>query len=158
MKKISEIEELTPEQMELIASDATVPVPEDLKASLEALTGAAEAAGILEKAPGEGKPAARDFRRGAEASGAGRNQEAGRGASWQRWAIAAAAATLVALTATLAIPSRPKDTFSDPLLAYAEVQRTFDRISSHGEQAMEIAGKAVPVMEKTDEIIKKVIK
>ena len=171
--------------MEAVASDASVPVPGDLKASLEALAGAAEAAGILEKGPGltggdEGQSAA-----GGEAwrSEAGREtgrlsgpRKAGRStASWEagqgeaspeagrravrlRWAAAAAAAAAVALTVTLSVPSRPKDTFSDPLLAYAEVQKTFDRISSRGEQAMEIAGKAVPVMEKTDEIIKKATK
>ena len=189
--------------MEAVASDASVPVPGDLKASLEALAGAAEAAGILEKGPGltggdEGQSAAggeawrseagRETGRLSGPRKAGRSEagretgrlsgprKAGRStASWEagqgeaspeagrravrlRWAAAAAAAAAVALTVTLSVPSRPKDTFSDPLLAYAEVQKTFDRISSRGEQAMEIAGKAVPVMEKTDEIIKKATK
>ena len=152
MKKISEIEALTPEQLELVAADASVPVPEDLKASLEALAGAAELAGILK----EGAP---ERVRGEEETpeqvrGEGRPRKS---TVW-RWAIAAAAAAVVALAVTLSVPSRPKDTFSDPLLAYAEVQRAFDLISARGEQAMEIAGKAVPVMEKTDEIIRKITK
>ena len=156
MKKISEIEALTPEQLELVAADASVPVPEDLKASLEALAGAAELAGILEEGTpervrGEGEAPER-------VRGEGRHLGAGKSAVWKRWAVAAAAAAVVALAVTLAVPSRPKDTFSDPLLAYAEVQRAFDLISARGEQAMEIAGKAVPVMEKTDEIIRKITK
>ena len=161
MKKISEIETLTPEQLELVATDASVPVPEDLKASLEALAGAAELAGILkEGTPEEGTP--ERVRGEGEAPervrGEGRHLGAGKSAVWKRWAVAAAAAAVVALAVTLSVPSRPKDTFSDPLLAYAEVQRAFDLISARGEQAMDIAGKAVPVMEKTDEIIRKITK
>ena len=152
MKKISEIETLTPEQLELVATDASVPVPEDLKASLEALAGAAELAGILE----EGTP--ERVRGEGEAPERVRGEGRPRKSTVWRWAIAAAAAAVVALAVTLSVPSRPKDTFSDPLLAYAEVQRAFDLISARGEQAMDIAGKAVPVMEKTDEIIRKITK
>ena len=151
MKKISEIEVLTPEQLELVAADASVPVPEDLKASLEALAGAAELAGILE----EGTP---ERVRGEELLRVRGEARPRKSAVWKRWAVAAAAAAVVALAVTLSVPSRPKDTFSDPLLAYAEVQRAFDLISARGEQAMDIAGKAVPVMEKTDEIIRKITK
>ena len=162
MKKISEIEALTPEQLELVAADASVPVPEDLKASLEALAGAAELAGILKEGAPEqvrGEEETPEQVRGEEETpeqvrGEGRPRKS---TVW-RWAIAAAAAAVVALAVTLSVPSRPKDTFSDPLLAYAEVQRAFDLISARGEQAMDIAGKAVPVMEKTDEIIRKITK
>ena len=51
-----------------------------------------------------------------------------------RWAlptvgIAAAVAVLVAVGLTLTRNSEPKDTFDDPYLAYAEVEKVFAKIS-----------------------------
>ena len=56
-----------------------------------------------------------------------------------RWAVPAFAAALALL---LAVPSRPKDTFNDPALAYAEVERTFAYISQKIDKGAEIAAKA----------------
>lgn len=71
-----------------------------------------------------------------------------------RWAIAAAVAAALGLGIYFSIPKSPRDTFSDPYLAYAQVQQAFDLISQKSNKAAEIAGKAVPVMEKTEEIIR----
>ena len=54
--------------------------------------------------------------------------------SRRRWAlptvgIAAAVAVLVAVGLTLTRNSEPKDTFDDPYLAYAEVEKVFAKIS-----------------------------
>lgn len=134
MKDINEIERLTPEDLERIASDESVRVPADLKASLEALAGASE---LLDEGP----------------AAASRHSQGLR--TWY-WAVPAVAAALVA--AVLVFRSQPKDTFSDPYLAYAEVQKAFGQISEKGEAAAAIAGNAVPVMEKTEDLLNRLMK
>lgn len=57
-----------------------------------------------------------------------------------RWAAPAFACA--ALAALLIVPSRPKDTFSDPEVAYAELEKTFSYISQKIDKGAEIAGKA----------------
>lgn len=57
-----------------------------------------------------------------------------------RWAVPAVAAA--ALAVLLAFPSGPKDTFSDPALAYAEIERTLAYISQKIDKGTEIAAKA----------------
>ena len=54
-----------------------------------------------------------------------------RSRAWARWAVpaAAAAAVLVAVGIGLTRNPEPKDTFDDPYLAYAEVERVFSKIS-----------------------------
>ncbi len=122
MKTIEEIEKLTERELMQMADDLSVKVPEGLTESLEELVGAA----ALTSAEPRRKP------------------------SFIPWAVAAAAAAVLALGISLSVPRRPKDTFSDPYLAYAEVQKTFDRIS---QKAAETAGKSVPALEKTEEFI-----
>ena len=60
-------------------------------------------------------------------------QAADRQAQRRRWAlpagIAAAVAVLVAVGLTLTWNPEPKDTFDDPYLAYAEVEKVFSKIS-----------------------------
>lgn len=140
MKDIGKIERLTPEDLERIASDESVRVPADLKASLEALAGAAE---LLDE-----RPAAAGVIPGLAEKRLARN-------AWY-WAAPAVAAALVA--AVLVFRSQPKDTFSDPYLAYAEVQKAFGQISQKGEEAAAIAGNAVPVMEKTEDLLNRLMK
>lgn len=134
MKDINEIERLSPEDLERIASDTSVKVPEDLKASLEALVGAAE---LAEKTEAEQTAARRPL----------------------LWVIPAVAAALVAAVLVFRnVPSRPQDTFSDPYLAYAEVQKAIGQVSRKRDAAAEIAGNAVPVMEKTEDILNRIMK
>ena len=142
MKEINEIERLSPEDLERIASDTSVRVPSDLKASLEALAGAAEFA-QPEKVPVETEPVVRK-------AGIFRPL---------LWGIPAVAAALVAAVLVFrSVPKQPQDTFSDPYLAYAEVQKAFGQISQKGEAAATIAGNAVPVMEKTEDLLNRIMK
>ena len=134
MKDINEIERLSPEDLERIASDTSVRVPSDLKASLEALAGAAE---LAESRRPEPTTARRPL----------------------FWAIPAVAAALVAAVLVFrSVPGEPEDTFNDPYLAYAEVQKAFGQISQKGEAAATIAGNAVPVMEKTEDLLNRIMK
>ena len=150
MKDINEIERLTPEDLERIASDESVRVPADLKASLEALAGASE---LLDEGPTASGviPGLAEKTLGRKSSG--RRSQGLR--AWY-WAVPAVAAALVA--AVLVFRSQPKDTFSDPYLAYAEVQKAFGQISEKGEAAAAIAGNAVPVMEKTEDLLNRLMK
>ncbi len=134
MKDINEIERLSPEDLERIASDTSVRVPSDLKASLEALAGAAELAE-------SGRPEPTTARRPLF------------------WAIPAVAAALVAAVIVFrSVPQQPEDTFSDPYLAYAEVQKAIGQVYQKRDAAAEIAGNAVPVMEKTEDILNRIMK
>ena len=176
MKDISSIERLTPEELERIASDASVRVPAELKASLEALAGAAELAEETEEASAAGAGVAADSPAPAWVSGqkspemtATPDREQGLrakkaffdGMFLRRplfWASAVAAALVAGVILFTAVPRQPQDTFSDPYLAYAEVQKTFDQISRRGEEAASIAGNAVPVFEKTEDLINRIMK
>ncbi|NLZ51335.1 MAG: hypothetical protein GX899_06520 [Rikenellaceae bacterium] len=126
MKRIEDIEKLTLQELEAISDDTSIKVPEDLSKSLSELLGAAE---LMEEPVKPQRPLL-------------------------RWAIAAAVAAALGLGIYFSIPKSPRDTFSDPYLAYAEVQQAFEFISQKSNKAAEIAGKAVPVMEKTEEIIR----
>lgn len=133
MKPLEHIEKLTPQELEQISLDTSVKVPEGLAKELSSLVAAAELS------------EAQDSKRQA----------------WPtplRYGIAAVAVALLALSISLSVPKTPKDTFSDPYLAYAQVQEVFDKISKTSNKAAQIAGKAVPVIEKTDEIIATITK
>lgn len=49
----------------------------------------------------------------------------------------------------------PEDTFSDPYLAYAELEKTFEMISSKMDKGLSIAQEAENVLAKTSEIMEK---
>ncbi|MCR5561732.1 MAG: hypothetical protein K6F58_07980 [Bacteroidales bacterium] len=154
MKDINELQRLAPEDLERIASDSSVKVPAELKASLEALAGASE---LLDE-----RPAAAGVISGLAEKRLGR-QSSGRRSQGLRttwyWAVPAVAAALVAAVLVFrSAPKEPEDTFSDPYLAYAEVQKAFGQISRKGEEAASIAGSAVPVFEKTEELINRIMK
>lgn len=52
----------------------------------------------------------------------------------------------------------PRDTFDDPYLAYAEVQKTFRQISDKMNPGLELASEAREAAEKPAEILKKINK
>lgn len=76
-------------------------------------------------------------------------KETGKALKWVIPAVAAAVAAALVL-----IPGRPKDTFDDPVLAYAEVEKAFAYMSEKIETGSEIASKA----EESVELIKTVFK
>ena len=93
MKSIDEITRLSADDLERIALDESIPVPEELSGRVSATL-------------------ARQ-----------------RSRSWARWAIPAAAAAAVLVGIGLNREPQPKDTFDDPYLAYAEVEKVFAKIS-----------------------------
>ena len=130
MKSIEDIGKMSLEELEKVSQDASIKVPEGLSGRLEALLGASEIA----KETAKPRPV------------------------WLRYAVAAAAAALLAVAVRLSVPGEPEDSFSDPLLAYAQVEQVFERISFEGGKAAHIAGTAAPVIEKTEQIFNTVVK
>ena len=114
---------------------------------------ALEKAALQEKAPipaGFEKRLAETLAAGRMASAAPQ-RKAGRRILWTSLAAAAAAAALIALP-RLGGPE-PKDTFDDPRLAYAEVEKAFDLISQKMAAGLEKAGEAQALAEKPLQII-----
>ena len=100
MKTVDEITRLSAEDLERISLDTSIPVPEELSGKVQ------------EAVAGADKAAAR--------------------ARTLRWALPAsgiAAAVAVLVTIGLTREPEPKDTFDDPYLAYAEVEKVFSKIS-----------------------------
>ena len=99
MKTLDEMTRLSAEDLERISLDESIPVPEGLSGRVQDALASA----------GMRMPAAR------------------------RWiipsGIAAAVAALIAVGLTLTWNPEPEDTFDDPYLAYAEVEKVFAKIS-----------------------------
>jgi hypothetical protein len=100
MKTIDEISRLSAEDLERIALDESIPVPEELSGKVR------EAVAKADKAVAR----ARRLR-------------------WTLPATGIAAAVAVLVTIGLTRNPEPKDTFDDPYLAYAEVEKVFSKIS-----------------------------
>ena len=76
---------------------------------------------------------------------------------WRRVALAAVpAAAAVALVLAFPGDKELKDTFDDPYLAYAEVEKTFNKISDKMSMGVEIASEARPVVDLPAEIYNKI--
>ena len=145
MKSIEDIEKLSIEELEQAAQGA--PVPEGLA---ERLQSALAADAFLQESVGQPPvviPSLAKRRLGKKS--AGRLLQIGAVSSL---AIAAAIAAVVLLHA----PAAPKDTFDDPLLAYAQVEETFQYISSKMSGGVNIVREAGPVAGKPKEIIRKI--
>lgn len=69
------------------------------------------------------------------------------------WGFAVAA---IALAVFLAVPRQPKDTFTDPVLAYAEIERTLGYVSSKIDKGTAIARSAETKFEKVENIINEI--
>lgn len=128
MKSIEEIESMSFEQLEAIADDSRISALAGLQDKLEA-TLAAESLMKEKKS--------------------------------RRTAWYAACGTLAAAAASAAIvlsvtSAQPKDTFTDPLMAYAELEKTFSYISSKVDMGRSIVEDATPALEMTSHIIDKI--
>ena len=122
MKRLEDIERMSPEELDRIAGASGAEVPADLGERLGNAVLAAAAA------------------------------EDGMSARRTRFGYAAGAVTAVALASlaiVLSLPHAPKDTFDDPLLAYADLEKTFSYISSKVDRGLDIAAVAEPAIEKT---------
>ena len=61
----------------------------------------------------------------------------------------AAAVAVILIGLNLSFGNTPKDTFDDPLMAYAQMEQVFGFISEKMNTGMEIANIAEPVFDKT---------
>lgn len=127
MKRREDIERIDLEELEKIASDSSVSVPESLHRRVEdALT----AACAVKSVPGR--------------------------KAWRFALIPAAVAVAAALTVGLNYQSAsrmPADTFTDPQAAYAELERTFGYISSKINAGREMTDAALSQVDKASRII-----
>lgn len=131
MKRIEDIEKMDLAQMEAIFEDSSTPVPSGLEESVGRCLVAAAAASDAVKGGAAPRRAFPAFA-----------------------AALAATAAAACLTLLLMLPSRsPRDTFEDPRLAYEQIERTLDYISSKVDKGMSIASQAAPVLENVGEAI-----
>ena len=123
MKTLEEIENLSIEELEQAAAGSAVPVPDGLERGIRQALAARELAQAARPRPA-------------------------------RWAPYAALAVAAAAAAVVILPQRgPKDTFDDPRLAYAEVEKAFQTISDKMSVGAELAREARTVSETTLNII-----
>ena len=128
MKSIKEIENMSLEELMAVSSDEATAVPEGFAERI--------------KRQVEAQKIARDLENDAD-----RTRTA-------RWIGAAAAVTLLAGTA-LGIASRqnqPKDTFDDPYLAYAELEKAFATMSEGLQKGIAMADKSEDIMGKATSV------
>ena len=110
MKTLEEIEKLSLEELERNASTQPAPAPEGLQRRIREALAAQELAA----------------------------QQPARPVRWAPYAALAGAAA--AATLLLTLPARgPKDTFDDPYLAYAEVEKAFRTISDKMSGGLDLA-------------------
>ena len=127
MKQIKDIENMDWEALEQAAETSQAKVPADLDSSIKAAILASES----EEKPARRAPAA-----------------------FYGFAFAAVAAAVIAVGV---LRERPlQDTFDDPYLAYAEVEKTFRQISDKMNVGLELASEARTTAEKPVEILKKI--
>ena len=131
MKSIEELEKLGWEELESAALQDPAPIPEGLQQRIAASLAAKSISGEASVR----KPAARTV-------------------------TVASLLAAAALAAVLVLPRwgnrQPQDTFDDPYLAYAEVERVFQCISEKMATGVDIAREAKPVAEKTINVLEKI--
>lgn len=133
MKRLEDIEKMSFEELEKVSRDGGVRMPQGFGERLEG-----GIAGLA--AAGEGKKT--------------------KGAKFRTAAYPLAGAALAAGLALLVLvrPGTPEDSFDDPRLAYAEVQKSFSLISEKFGKGTELVLEAAPAMNRPKEIIDKLKK
>lgn len=71
---------------------------------------------------------------------------------WPAFSVAMTVA-VACLSIILYVNSQPKDTFTDPSQAYAELEKTLSFISSKMDRGLELAAEAKPIVETTNNAI-----
>ena len=132
MKRIEDIEMMEVEDLLKVAEDNSVSVPEGLENRIAASL-------LAVKISQEEDAPAVPLR-----------------ARWITGFAVAAACTVAAVFLHNPAQSELKDTFDDPRLAYAEVERTFERISSKMSKASEMAYEATSEIGKPASVIRKI--
>ena len=125
MKTLEEIENLSLEELEQEATRAAAPVPDGLQERLRQTLAARELADAAWPRP-------------------------------TRWIPYASLAVAAAAAAIIALPQRgPKDTFDDPRLAYAEVEKVFRTISDKMNEGVALVREAEASAEIPQNILNK---
>ena len=125
MKTLEEIERLSLEELEQEATRAAAPVPDGLQERLRQTLAARELADAARPRP-------------------------------TRWIPYASLAMAAAAAAVIALPQRgPKDTFDDPRLAYAEVEKVFRTISDKMNDGVALVREAEAAAEIPQNILNK---
>ena len=132
MKSMKDIENISLEQLEAVSMDESITVPDGFAARMKENADAAVTAGLLTGNESEGQGRRKAVRYVAAAASVAIMAGVGYGiAQWQ---------------------SQPKDTFDDPYLAYAEVEKTFAKISSSINRSLAMAGETEQVIEKATSV------
>ena len=126
MKTLQEIENTSFERLEQIAKEDGVRVPRDLQGSVRESVAAAALASARERKPGR--------------------------AMWLTYALLSMFAA-ACLATFFVIPRTPKDTYDDPLIAYAKVEETFALISSKLDRGVESVRQVEEPLETVNRII-----
>ncbi len=138
MKRIEDIEKMGLEELEAVAMEEKVEVPQGLAGRIQERILAAE----LAKEPPVGKPQIKRKR-------------------ILHYSGIAAVAAVVVFALVLLKPVEKKgtlqDTFEDPYLAYAQVEKAFAEISSKMSLGVEMVAQAKPLAEKPMEILNNVV-
>lgn len=135
MKRIEDIEMMEVEDLLKVAADNSVPVPQGLE---DRIAETLLSQKIAEEAEKDEAPAVSLRTR------------------WITGLALAAACTVAAVFLHNPAQSELKDTFDDPRLAYAEVEKTFERISLKMSKASEMAYEATNEIGKPASIIRKI--
>jgi hypothetical protein len=132
MKSIKDIENISLEQLEAVSMDESITVPDGFAARMKENADAAVTAGLLTGNESEGQGRRKAVRYVAAAASVAIMAGVGYGiAQWQ---------------------NQPKDTFDDPYLAYAEVEKAFAKISSSINRSLAMAGETEQVIEKATSV------
>lgn len=124
MKSLKEIEKMSLEELEAISSDEGIIVPEGFRNRIEAVIDAEMKVSALTE---------------------DRNQ----GRRWDFRHIGAAAAVLLLIGLGIGTyRNDPKDTFDDPYLAYAEIEKAFAMMSGEIQKGLAMAEDSEDVMDK----------
>lgn len=137
MKSIDEIAGMSPEELERVADDISIEVPERI--------GEKVADSITAQAAITDMSAEKQ---------AGNHRLSVKRHLLLNIGLVSAAACIIMFFATplFKTSGQPEDTFDDPRLAYAELEKTFSYISSKMDKGLEIASEAEPVFEKTGKV------
>ena len=129
---MKDIENISLEQLEAVSMDESITVPDGFAARMKENADAAVTAGLLTGNESEGQGRRKAVRYVAAAASVAIMAGVGYGiAQWQ---------------------NQPKDTFDDPYLAYAEVEKTFAKISSSINRSLAMAGETEQVIEKATSV------
>ena len=132
MKRIEDIEMMEVEDLLKVAEDSSVQVPQGLESRIRETI-------LSQKIAEEEEVPATSLR-----------------IRWITGLAVAAACTVAAVFLHNPAQSELKDTFDDPRLAYAEVERTFERISIKMSKASEMAYEATTEIGKPASVIRKI--